>query len=124
MTLILDSGALIAVERAERPTLTLMEAARRQGRPFVVPAGVLAQVWKGGARQARLSRFLAARGVEIEALTESGARAAGVLCGRAGTRDVVDASIVVAAAVHHATIVSADRADLEVLDSRIAIIDC
>ena len=97
MTLVLDAGALIAVERADRPTLTLMEAARRQGRNFVVPAGVLAQVWRGGSRQARLARFLAARGVEVEALTEAGAKAAGLVCGQAGASDVVDASVVVTA---------------------------
>jgi len=43
MTLVLDAGALIAVERADRPTLTVLEAARRQGRGLVVPAGVIAQ---------------------------------------------------------------------------------
>ncbi len=124
MTLVLDSGALIAVERADRPTLTLMEAARRQGRNVVVPAGVVAQVWRGGARQARLARFLAARGVEVESLTEAGARAAGVICGQAGATDVVDASVVVAARRHRGTVVSSDRADLELLDPGIALLDC
>lgn len=124
MTLVLDSGALIAVERADRPTLTLMEAARQQGRNFVVPAGVLAQVWRGGSRQAGLARFLAARGVEVEALTAAGAKAAGMICGKAGASDVVDASVVVTARRHGATVVSSDRADLEVLDPGIAVLDC
>lgn len=124
MTLVLDAGALIAVERADRPTVTLLEVARRHGRNLVVPAGVLAQVWRGTSRQARLAHFVAARGVEIEVLTESGARAAGLLCGRAGTRDIVDASVVVAAARRKAVIVSSDRADLEVLDHRVAVINC
>ena len=124
MTLVLDAGALIAVERADRPTLMLMEAARRQGRNLVVPAGVVAQVWRGGSRQARLARFLAARGVEVEALTEDGAKAAGLVCGRAGAGDVVDASVVVTARRHRATVVSSDRADLELLDPGIALLDC
>lgn len=124
MTLVLDSGALIAVERADRPLLVIMEAARRRGRGFVVPAGVVAQVWRGGQRQARLARFLSARGVEIEVLTDAAARAAGVVCGRAGTADVVDASVVVTARRRHATVVSSDRADLELLDPQIAILDC
>ena len=124
MTLVLDAGALIAVERADRPTLMLMEAARRQGRNLVVPAGVVAQVWRRGSRQARLARFLAARGVEVEALSEAGAKAAGQLCGQAGTSDVVDASVVVAARRHRATVVSSDRADLELLDPGIALLDC
>ncbi len=124
MTLVLDAGALIAVERADRPTLMLMEAARRQGRNLVVPAGVVAQVWRGGSRQARLARFLAARGVEVEALTEDGAKAAGLVCGQAGASDVVDASVVVTARRHRATVVSSDRADLELLDPGIALLDC
>lgn len=124
MTLVLDAGALIAVERGDRRTLTVIETARRQGRTFVVPAGVLAQVWRGGALQARLGRFLAARGVEVEVLTELGAKAAGLLCGQAGASDIVDASVVVTARRHHATVVSSDRADLEAIDPGVAVVDC
>jgi hypothetical protein len=124
VTLVLDAGALIAVERADRPTLLVMDAARRQGRDFVVPAGVVAQVWRGGSRQARLARFLAARGVEVEALSEAGAKAAGLLCSRAGASDVIDASVVVTARRRRATVVSSDRADLERLDPGIAVLDC
>jgi predicted nucleic acid-binding protein len=101
-----------------------MEAARRQGRSFVVPAGVLAQVWRGGSRQARLARFLAARGVEVEALTAGGAKAAGLVCAQAAASDVVDASMVITARRHGATVVSSDRAHLEALDPGIAVVDC
>ncbi len=124
MTLVLDTGALIAVERADRPTLAVMEAARRQGRNLVVPVGVVAQAWRGGPRQARLARFLGARGVDVEVLSEAGARAAGVVCGLAGTTDVVDASVVVDARRHRASVLSSDRADLEVLDPDIAVLEC
>jgi hypothetical protein len=124
MTLVLDTGALIAVEKAHRPTLMVMEAARRQGRGFVVTAGTLAEAWRDGRRQARLARFLSARGVTIEALTDAGARACGVVCGRAHTDDMVDASVVLAARRHHAVVVSSDRSDLEILDPDIALLDC
>lgn len=124
MTLVLDAGALIAVQRADRPTLTVMESARRQGQEMVVPAGVVAQVWRGGPRQSRLARLLAARGVDVEVLTDAGAKASGVVCGQAGTADIVDASVVVAARRHQATVVSSDRADLEMLDPGIALLNC
>jgi len=124
MTLVLDAAALIAVDKAHRPTLLALEAARRRNRELVVPAAVVAQAWRGGARQARLARFLSARGVEVEALTEAGAKAAGVLCGHAGTADIVDASVVVTARRLRAIVVSSDRADLEALDPNIAILDC
>lgn len=120
----LDAGALIAVERGDRPTALLIEVARQEHREVVVPAGVVAQVWRGGRRQARLARLLGAREVVVEPLTDAGARAAGVLCGEAGTSDVVDATVVLAARRHRATVVSSDRADLELLDPALALVDC
>lgn len=122
--MVLDSGALIAVEKADHATLTVLEAARRQGQPLVVPVNVIAQVWRDGSRQARLAWFGRAREVNVETLTEAGAKAAGLLCGRAGTADVVDASVVVAARRYQATVASSDRLDLEALDPDIAVLDC
>lgn len=124
MSLVLDAGALIAVERADRATAAVIEAARQEHRVVVVPAGVVGQVWRGGERQARLARLLNADGVVVEPLTDTGARAAGVLCGKAGTTDVVDASVVLGARRHRATVVSSDRADLRVLDPRVPVVDC
>jgi len=51
-------------------------------------------------------------------------RAAAVLCGAAGTSDVTDASIVLVARRHDATVISSDRADLEALDPTIPVVDC
>ncbi len=124
MSLVLDAGALIAVEQGDRDTAAVIEAARQEQRVVVVPAGVVGQVWRGGGRQARLARLLNARGVVVEPLTDTGARAAGVLCGATGTTDVVDASVVLAARWHRATVVSSDRGDLQVLDPGIALVDC
>lgn len=124
MSLVLDAGALIAVERHDRATAAVIEAARQEHRLVIVPAGVVGQVWRGGGRQARLARLLNARGVVVEPLTDTGARAAGVLCGKAGTTDVVDASVVLAARRHRATVVSSDRVDLQALDPIIPLVDC
>ena len=124
MSLILDAGALIAVERDDRDTAALIEVARQEHRSVVVPAGVVGQVWRGGGRQGRLARLLNAREVVVEPLTDAGARAAGVLCGAAGTADVIDASVVLAARRHHATVISSDRGDLELLDPRVPVVDC
>lgn len=124
MTLVLDAGALIAIERADRDTAAVLEVARQEGREVIVPAGVVGQVWRGGGRQVRLVRLLNARDVRVEPLTDAGARAAGVVCGEAGTTDVIDASVVLVARRYHATVISSDRADLEVLDPTIPIVDC
>ncbi|HET9732215.1 MAG TPA: PIN domain-containing protein [Acidimicrobiales bacterium] len=124
MSLILDAGALLAVERGDRATAAVIEVARQEQRAVVVPAGVVAQVWRGGGRQVRLARLLNAWDVLVDPLTDVAARAAGVLCGAAGTTDVIDASVVLAARRHGATVISSDRADLESLDPTIAIVDC
>lgn len=72
----------------------------------------------------RLARLLNARDVLVESLTDAGARAAGPLCGAAGTTDVTDASVVLVARRHTASVLSSDRADLEVLDPTIHVVDC
>ncbi|MGC9220350.1 MAG: PIN domain-containing protein [Solirubrobacteraceae bacterium] len=124
MTLVLDASALIALERGDRATVAIVEAARLDGRALVVPAGVVAQTWRDGSRQALLARLLNATDLAVEALTDEIARATGLLCGATETSDIVDASIVIAARRHHATIVSSDRGDLTRLDQTLAIIDC
>lgn len=124
MSLVLDAGALIAIERGDRDTAAVIAVARQDGRTVVVPAGVVGQVWRGGGRQVRLARLLNARGVLVESLTDTVARAAGVLCGAAGTTDVIDASVVLATRRYDATVLTSDRADLQVLDPAIAVVDC
>jgi predicted nucleic acid-binding protein len=124
LTLVLDAGALIAVERGDRDTAAVIEVARQDRRAVLVPAGVVGQVWRGGGRQARLARLLNAHDVLVEPLTDVLARAAGVLCGVAATTDVIDASVVLTARRHGATVISSDRADLEVLDPTIPVVDC
>ena len=124
MTLVLDAGALIAVERRDRATVALIEAARQDDRSVVVPAGVVAQIWRNGPRQAIVARLLGANDVSVEPLTDAAARAAGVLCAATGTTDVVDASVVIASRRFEATVVSSDRADLARLDPSLRVLDC
>jgi len=76
----------------------------------LVPAAVLAQAWRGGARQASLSRLLAL--CEVEPMTESVSRAIGALLGRSRHDDIVDAAVVEAAVRHRTGIVTSDAVDL------------
>ncbi len=93
MTLVLDSGALVALERNERPMWSRLKGAQITGDVPVTHAGVLGQVWRGGPRQARLSRAL--DGIEVLPLDEALGRGAGSLLGAAGSADVIDAAVVV-----------------------------
>ncbi|HEX4381434.1 MAG TPA: hypothetical protein VH083_00715, partial [Myxococcales bacterium] len=83
--LTLDAGALIAFERNDRTVVMLLARAKAKGHVLAIPAGVVAQVWRDGRAQVRLARLLAAAAVEIEALDDRSARAAGLLCGATKT---------------------------------------
>lgn len=95
MTVVLDSGALVALERNERAMWIRLKAAHLAGDLPVTHAGVIGQVWRGGPRQARLSQALA--GIDVRPLDEALGRAAGHLLGAAGLADVVDAAVVLLA---------------------------
>ncbi|HVV85628.1 MAG TPA: hypothetical protein VHE35_21355 [Kofleriaceae bacterium] len=96
MSLILDAGALIAYERGNRTvTAFLLDAAAAEN-TVKTSTGVVAQVWRNGARQAALAGLL--QGVDEVELTPRRAREIGRLLGQARTTDVVDASLVELAA--------------------------
>jgi hypothetical protein len=120
--LTLDSGALIAFERNDRRVVALLARAIDHGLRIAVPAGVVAQVWRNGKRQARLARLLRASDVEVEALDDTKARAAGQLCGMRGTADVIDASVVLCARARRHGIVTSDSTDLRLLDASVELI--
>jgi hypothetical protein len=87
MSIILDAGALIAIEKRNRAVGATLELARRRQIPIRTSAGAVAQVWRGGPRQANLARVLA--GVRTVALDLSAARHIGAL----KADDVVDAHV-------------------------------
>ena len=96
MSLVLDAGALVAVERNDRETIALIKQELLAGRVPHTHGGVVGQVWRGGSgRQANLARLLPA--LQISALDEVLGRRAGVLLGRSRLSDVVDAAIVLLA---------------------------
>ncbi len=115
--LVLDAGALIAFERGDRRVRALLVEAKR----LIVPAGALGQVWRDDARQVPLRALCNSRKTEIVPLDRARAEAAGVLCGRARTSDVVDASVVLAAREEGALVVTSDPDDLHRIDPSLPI---
>jgi hypothetical protein len=114
---VLDAGALIAIERGtERAQWLVRAAVARDERRFVVPTGVVAQVWRGGPRQARLAQFLRLPAVEQVGLSAAEARAVGRLLADSGTDDIVDAWVVLCARLRFGRIVTSDPDDLRRLD--------
>lgn len=92
MSLLLDAGALIAYERGSRTMQAFLERAYRRHEDVRTTTAVVAQTWHGDPRQARLAVLL--RGVDERELTSDQARLVGRLLRTAGTKDVVDATIV------------------------------
>lgn len=116
--LVLDAGALIAFERGDRRVRALLMEAKR----LVVPAGALAQVWRDGKRQVVLRALCGSKKTEVVPMDRARAEAAGVLCGRARTSDVVDAFVVLVARRERAVVVTSDSEDLLKLDPALTII--
>lgn len=113
MTYVLDSGALIALERGDRAMWRRYKSARLAGDIPVTHGGVVGQAWRGGGpRQARLAAALA--GIEVRPLDEAAGRAAGNLLRAAGASDVIDAALVVLAQDGD-EIVTSDAGDLAAL---------
>jgi hypothetical protein len=119
----LDTGALIALERGDRDLELLLNEVREDKLDIVVPAGVLAQAWRGGRRQARLAKFINSGNAHVESLDDLRARHAGELCGRTGTTDVVDASVVLCARNRKHAVITSDPKDIRRLDPDVEIVD-
>ena len=116
LALVLDASALIAFERADPRMRALVREALRTGCTLIVPAGVVARVWRDGARHVGLKALLSGPTTIVPALDDIFARAAGVLCGRTGTSDVTAASVVLVARRENAAVVTRDVAALHELD--------
>jgi hypothetical protein len=96
VTIVLDAGALVAVERDEREMVAIIKRERLADRAPLTHGGVIGQVWRGGyGRQANLARLI--RGVDVRALDHDLGRRAGVLLGVAAANDVIDAAVVLLA---------------------------
>lgn len=117
---VLDAGALIAVERADRRIVRLLELAEET----YVPAAVVAQVWRNPARQVRLVRVLAAESVWLVPLDGLEARGVGQVCGASATADVADASVVLVARRTGGVVVTSDPDDLRRIDPDLDLVVC
>ncbi len=125
-SLILDAGALVAVDRGDRAMIARLQVAQRAGLELRSNAMVVAQVWRDRhGRQASLARLL--RAVDIRAVNPSDGRDAGSLLGDVGTADAIDATVVLLAAPGD-RILTSDPRDLtrlaEAVGNRAVIVAC
>lgn len=116
-----DTGALIAIERRSKRMQALLEEIERRDWQIAVPAGAVAQAWRGGPRQARIAALLSDDRMEVIPLDDTVARAVGVLCGRSGHSDVVDVSVALCARQRNRRVVTSDPDDLRAVDETLII---
>ena len=102
-----DTGALIAAERNDRRMWALHAGFLAEEVTPFVPAAVLAEAWRGGARQASLSRLLVL--CVVEPMDESVARDVGVVMGKSRHDDVVDVAVVESALRRGDAVVTSNR---------------
>lgn len=113
MSVVLDAGALIAIERGDRDMIAIVKRERQANRAPLTHGGVVGQVWRGGSgRQVILARLLP--GVDIQAIDDDLGRRIGLLLSGAGGTDVIDAGVVLLAGDGD-EIFTSDTADLRSL---------
>lgn len=127
---VLDSGALIQLERGSDRMIELFQLVLDHEITVTIPRTVLAEVWRGGPRQARLARLVnLAEGppgtpVTVDELTPSRHKEIGKKIGECGHDDIVDVNVALCARNPttrrvDSTIVTADRGDLERIDNEL-----
>ncbi len=96
MPLLLDTGALIALERNDRSMWRRLKAALLVNEIPVTHGGVIGQAWRGkGPRAALLAMALAS--MDVRPLDEGLGIRSGELLQRAKKNDVIDAALVLLA---------------------------
>ena len=112
---VLDSGALIALEKAS-PRMTQLLLEVRDGKAMIiVPDGVLAQVWRGGTgRQARVAALLGLKPGQCASasLDTEAAKRIGQKIAECGHSDVIDVQVALIAEDRGAAVVTSDRKDI------------
>ncbi len=108
-----DTGALVAAERNSRQMWALHAGYLAEEVIPTVPAPVLAEAWRGGSRQASLSRLL--RMCDTEPMSEELARYVGVVAGKSGHDDIVDVSVVEGAVRRGDAVVTSNRTHIRMV---------
>jgi DNA-binding transcriptional MocR family regulator len=124
--LILDAGALVAVDRDDRAMLARLRASQMHGMELRTNAMVVAQVWRDRrGRQVNLARLLQA--TDVRAVSQRDGREAGVLQQTAGSSDAIDATVVLLASPGD-RILTSDPGDInrlaEAAGNRAIVVPC
>ena len=113
--LILDAGGVLALARQDPRARLILSTASQRGYHVVIPAVIVAQVYRPGPRNAGVHRILKLIRT-VEAADEPLARSAGALLAATSTTDAVDALVAAhALASLPSAILTSDPVDLGAL---------
>jgi len=118
----LDTGALIALESGSTRMAVLVEEALAGRVHLAVPAGVVAQAWRGGGRQARIARLLRASSTSVVPLDATMALRVGARCAATRMADIVDVSVAVCARDRRHAVITSDPGDIAAIDPALTLI--
>jgi len=122
-TLVFDTGALIALERRDKRIASIVETAVEEKIRIVVPAGVLAQAWRGTPRQHAIGQLLKSKAVTVAPLDEVSARRVGLLLAQSNTADVTDAHVVLLAhSLGNSIVFTSDPTDIAKIDPHLRLV--
>ena len=117
---VLDAGVFIALERRNRVVVALVNRFLKAETPLLTSAGVVAQVWRGGAdRQAPLAYVL--QRTEVAALDNTVARMLGRMLGESGSADAIDAHVAMLARQRSWPVLTSDPDDLLAIDPMLVV---
>jgi hypothetical protein len=113
---VLDAGALQALETRNIRLLADLKRAGELGLPIRIPAGSVAQSWRGGPRSASIARLLK-HSTTVMHVDEISAKEIGVFVAHlrlpaAEKPDVVDAHVALVARVTRSLVWTSDPADM------------
>jgi predicted nucleic acid-binding protein len=118
----LDTGALIALESGSSRMRALVEQVLADRAQLAIPAGVLAQAWRGGARQTRIARLLSASITQVVPLDRKQALRAGARSAVCGHRDIVDISVALCARDRGHPVITSDPDDIRAIDPELTLL--
>ena len=111
-TVVFDAGAFIGFERGLSLVRQYVVLATRAEVDIATSAAVIAQVWRGGARQARLARLLRSELLEEVPLDADASRRIGAMAAVTRAKDVVDGHVAAIALERDAVLLTSDVDDL------------
>jgi predicted nucleic acid-binding protein len=122
-----DAGALIALERRTAFMLGILAEGLAGTVEVVIPRTVIAQVWRGTARQANINPLIkTGRGraapVSIDELTDERAKEIGIRIGETSHPGIVDVHVAVVAGERGHAVVTSDDDDIARVDPDLVIV--